>query len=60
MMRVFSEPSPLVVEGRWEGLLHTRTTAALSGHIPTGNARVTRGPFNRWRECELLRSRPWL
>ncbi|MFO1461648.1 MAG: TldD/PmbA family protein [Verrucomicrobiota bacterium] len=50
------EPSPLVVEGRWEGLLHTRTTAALSGHIPTGNARVTSWTFQplaRMRTTEI-------
>lgn len=48
--------APLVVEGRWEGLIHTRATASAFGVVPTGNARITAWSFQplcRMRVTEL-------
>lgn len=53
---VLCRPAPLIVAGRWEGLLHTRATASAFGVIPTGNARITAWSFQplcRMRVTEL-------
>lgn len=42
---------PLIQGGRWIGLLHSRTTAALHREPPTGNARVT--SFRHMPLCRL-------
>ncbi len=49
-------PVLLISDGRWVGLLHSRSTAPLHGELPTGNARVTsfrHPPLCRMRLTEL-------
>jgi len=53
-------PTPLIEEGRWTGLLHTRETANSFEKVPTGNARTTSfryAPISRMRTT-ILNSGP--
>jgi predicted Zn-dependent protease len=50
------EDTPLVIDGRWAGLLHTQETGRAFGVTPTGNARTTSfrfPPISRMRTTIL-------